>query len=50
MSAVNKIVAIVIPETGLDELPTIPTSLELTVTKKKPKIATRTAPSHPTGI
>ena len=42
-------VAIVIPETGLLELPTIPTIRADTVTKKKPNITIRIAPSRLTG-
>ena len=43
-------VAIAMPETGLLLLPTIPTILEETVAKKKPKITTIIAPTSETGI
>ena len=43
-------VAIAIPETGLLELPIIPTIREDTVAKKNPKITIRSAPSGLTGI
>ena len=42
-------VAIVIPDTGLLELPTIPTIRADTVTKKNPKITMRIAPPRLTG-
>jgi hypothetical protein len=41
---VTKIVAKVIPETGEEELPTIPTILAATATKKKPKSMTSSVP------
>jgi len=41
---VTRRVAIVIPETGLEEEPTIPTIREATVTKKKEKSTTMAAP------
>ena len=40
----------VIPDTGLFELPTRPTILELTALKKKPNITTSIAPATVTGI
>ena len=43
-------VAIVMPDAGFDELPTSPTMLELTVTKKKLKMTIRMAPTALTGI
>ena len=43
-------VAIAIPDTGLLELPTIPTILDDTVAKKKPKTTIINAPKRLTGI
>src|SRR5690625_6948945 len=42
--------AIAIPDTGFDELPTIPTILDDTVTKKNPKINNKIAPIKPISI
>ena len=47
---VNSNVAIVIPDMGFDELPTTPTILEDTVTKKNANIAIIDAPINPVGI
>jgi hypothetical protein len=47
MTVVASSVAIVIPDTGFEEEPTIPTILEETVAKKKEKITVRIAPIIP---
>ena len=47
---VARSVPMVIPEAGFDVLPTSPTMLELTVTKKKLKITMSIAPTTLTGI
>ena len=44
ITLVTRSVAMVIPETGEEELPTIPTILAATTTKKNPKITTKAAP------
>src|SRR6266446_4798812 len=44
MSEVISSVATVMPEMGFDELPTSPVRRELTVTKRKPRINSKTAP------
>ena len=49
MIVVIRSVAMVIPDTGLFELPTMPTMRADTVTKKNPKITMRIAPPRLTG-
>lgn len=49
MSVVKSSVAIVMPDTGLFELPTRPTILDETAPKKNPNITTNSAPGSDMG-